>query len=301
MISELKVHLKKYRDVRSLDVDAWIENKTTKLNNYMREHNLKGCVVGCSGGIDSAVTFALCMAAKNKDNSPIEKVVPVLMPMDPQASSTYDRAIELCSMHNVTPLTDPIGLTAIRMRESLNQQFSKWLTMEGRPDNNFKIVDFVYGQMQSYLRTPHLYSIAQMLSQEGYPAIVMGTGNQDEDGYLAYFCKAGDGVVDVQLINDLHKSEVFAVASKLPVPQSIQSAPPTADLWDGQTDEEELGISYDFVELFTGYYLNLSSEEQNSFVDSLSEEANTEFIKDRNICEAIHQRNKHKLVGIVNL
>jgi NAD+ synthase (glutamine-hydrolysing) len=55
---------------------------------------------------------------------------------------------------------------------------------------------------------------------------------------LCYFCKAGDGVVDVQLIADLHKSEVFAVGRALNVPQQILSAAPSADLWEGQTDED---------------------------------------------------------------
>lgn len=100
---------------------------------------------------------------------------------------------------------------------------------------------------------PHLrvrsYYTAQLLSTNGFPCIVLGTGNYDEDGYLRYFCKAGDGTVDVQLIADLHKSEVFSVARELGVAKSIQVAPPTADLWEGQTDEDEMGFSYDFVEV----------------------------------------------------
>ena len=52
-------------------------------------------------------------------------------------------------------------------------------------------------------------------------------------GYLMYFCKAGDGSVDIQLISDLHKSEVFAVGRVLGVPTSILVAPPSADLWEG--------------------------------------------------------------------
>lgn len=58
------------------------------------------------------------------------------------------------------------------------------------------------------MRTPVGFYAAQLLSQNGTPAIVVGTGNKDEDGYLFYFCKAGDGVADIQLIADLHKSEV---------------------------------------------------------------------------------------------
>lgn len=129
----------------------------------------------------------------------------------------------------------------------------------------------------------------------------MGTGNHDEDGYLGYFCKAGDGVVDVQLISDLHKSEVFKVGAELGVPESILQSPPSADLWDGQTDEEELGVSYDFVELYTGWYLKQSEEKQKAFVNSMDEETIKEWIHYRDICENVHRRNAHKLNGPMNL
>ena len=129
----------------------------------------------------------------------------------------------------------------------------------------------------------------------------MGTGNRDEDGYLGYFCKAGDGVVDVQLISDLHKSEVFKVGAELGVPESILRSPPSADLWDGQTDEEELGVSYDFVELYTGWYLKQSEENQKAFVESMDEETLKEWNHYKDICETVHRRNAHKLNGPMNL
>lgn len=104
---------------------------------------------------------------------------------------------------------------------------------------------FADGQLRSYMRTPVGYYAAQLLSSHGFPCIVVGTGNLgmylatdcclelDEDGYLLYFCKAGDGVSDVQLIADIHKSEVFKVAKELNVPKSVLEAPPSADLWEG--------------------------------------------------------------------
>lgn len=131
--------------------------------------------------------------------------------------------------------------------------------------------------------------------------MVMGTGNHDEDGYLGYFCKAGDGVVDVQLIADLHKSEVFKVGAVLGVPQSILSSPPSADLWEGQTDEDELGVTYDFVELYTGWFLKQSKEEQASFVEKMDKETLEEWEHLSSICEQVHRRNAHKLTGAVNL
>ena len=145
------------------------------------------------------------------------------------------------------------------------------------------------------------YYVAQLLGQSGTPCIVMGTGNRDEDGYLGYFCKAGDGVVDVQLIADLHKSEVFKVGAVLGVPESILNSPPSADLWEGQTDENELGVTYDFVELYTGWYLPLPDAKKKEFLDSLDEETKKEWDHYSAICETAHRRNAHKLNGPKNL
>lgn len=145
------------------------------------------------------------------------------------------------------------------------------------------------------------YYVAQLLGQSGTPCIVMGTGNRDEDGYLGYFCKAGDGVVDVQLIADLHKSEVFKVGAVLGVPESILNSPPSADLWEGQTDENELGVTYDFVELYTGWYLPLPDAKKKEFLDSLDEETKKEWDHYSAICETVHRRNAHKLNGPKNL
>jgi len=108
-------------------------------------------------------------------------------------------------------------------------------------------------------------------------------------------------VVDVQLISDLHKSEVFKVGEALGVPRSILDAPPSADLWDGQTDEDELGFSYDFIELLTGYYLPLDDEQRAAFKASLSAETKIKFEATANIAQTIHRRNFHKINGIVNI
>lgn len=144
------------------------------------------------------------------------------------------------------------------------------------------------------MRTPAIYYVAQLYSTSGTPTIVMGTGNKDEDGYLAYFCKAGDGVVDVQLIADLHKSEVFEVGKVLNVPQSILTAAPSADLWDDQTDEDELGFSYDFIELWTTY-LEFDEYKRNKIRNSLSKEALQQLQDWGDLAVAIHKRNQHKL------
>ena len=124
---------------------------------------------------------------------------------------------------------------------------------------------------------------------------------QDEDGYLAYFCKAGDGVVDVQLIADLHKSEVFKVGAALGVPQATLQAAPSADLWDGQTDEDELGFTYDFIELYTGAYLPLDGAAQKAFTSSLGKAAKKQFGEWAAACTKVHNGNKHKFDSPKNL
>jgi NAD+ synthase (glutamine-hydrolysing) len=115
-----------------------------------------------------------------------------------------------------------------------------------------------------------------------------------------YYCKAGDGVVDVQLIADLHKSEVFLVAREIGVPASILAAPPSADLWDGQTDEDELGMSYDFVELYIEYMM-LSAEERAKFVGDLDKESSDMLAQLGGKADDVHRRNKHKAGGPKNL
>eukprot|EP01127_Copromyxa_protea_P017984 TRINITY_DN5562_c0_g1_i6.p1 TRINITY_DN5562_c0_g1~~TRINITY_DN5562_c0_g1_i6.p1 ORF type:complete len:207 (-),score=53.87 TRINITY_DN5562_c0_g1_i6:9-629(-) len=159
---------------------------------------------------------------------------------------------------------------------------------------------FADGQLRSYMRTPVGYYVAQLLSSNGFPCVVVGTGNFDEDGYLMYFCKAGDGISDVQLLADIHKSEVFSVARELKIPKSVLEAPPSADLWEGQTDEDEMGVGYDFVELYTEW-IQLSATERNALLSKLSSQSLTFFKEKAALIEGIHKRNAHKLVYPVNL
>ncbi len=123
---------------------------------------------------------------------------------------------------------------------------------------------------------------------------------QRSDASFRYYCKAGDGVVDVQLIADLHKSEVFLVAREIGVPASILQAPPSADLWEGQTDEDELGMSYDFVELYIEH-LMLPKDERAKFVAGLDAESAELLASLGNKADEVHRRNNHKAGGPRNL
>ena len=101
-------------------------------------------------------------------------------------------------------------------------------------------------------------------------------------------------MVDVQLIADLHKSQVYQVGKELGVASEILNAPPTADLWEGQTDEDELGVSYDFIE----FYIEFGKQDLSvvtEFMNSCTHDEFEYFCKNRNKIQDIHNRNKHKL------
>lgn len=268
---DLRVALEKVRDRRNFQIDEWIEKKTDLFNEYMSKNKLKACLVNLSGGVDSAVTLALMVAASKKSNSPIQRVLGISQPIH-STETIWRRALE-CG--------EKLGAEVIVIDQSpVYDQLHKLVEREVKIEGNH----FARGQLKSYMRTPVAFFTAQLISQTGLPCIVLGTGNRDEDGYLYYFCKAGDGVADVQLINDLHKSEVFKVGERLGVPDSILKAPPSADLWVGQTDEDELGFSYDFVELYTEY-LNYSKEEQEKLLNELSDDALKQFRKLENMAD----------------
>ena len=191
----------------------------------------KTLVVGISGGVDSALVLALC----KKTGMP---VVGVMMPCHSSPSS-LDRGKELLDQFQVLYHTvDLSGAHDLILNQIANQGFLG--NVERAKSREAQ------GALRSCLRAPTLDFVGKV-----YDGIIVGTGNRDEDEVTRYFQKRGDGCVDISPIAQLHKSEVYQLARHLEIPQSILSATPTADLWgpnSGQTDEGQLGLTYDEVE-----------------------------------------------------
>lgn len=275
-----------YRKAKNFNAEQYVQTKAELLNQYMHKFNLKSCVVAVSGGIDSALVLSMVHYASTLNNSPIQKIVAVSLPVSHSKGATgqdlaTDRAKQLCDNlgieHKIIELKVPHAILEQHASETLNIQSSDW----------------ALGQLVAHTRTPTLYYLATLLTQEKMPAIIVGTTNRDEGLYLGYFGKASDGLVDVQLISDLHKSEVYAASKFLHVPDSILTVSPQGDMYDGRIDEEVFGASYDFVEYYL-HYMTLSRLLQDSIFSSLSVEAQEQFTFFKNNLDNLHSYNRHK-------
>lgn len=204
-----------YRDPQKL---------TDYLTEWIKEHfraaSAKGAALGISGGIDSAVLAGLLCRSLGKEN-----VIGVIMPCHSQHIDE-EYAVELAEAFGMKKYKVDLTETYDQMICSIKKE---GLELGSLPSANIK----------PRLRMATLYAVAQ---QNGY--LVCGGGNRDEIMY-GYFTKYGDSGVDLLPMSDLLKGEVRALAIHLGVPPNIIKRPPTAGLWAGQTDESEMGLTYE--------------------------------------------------------
>lgn len=211
-----------------------IVNHITKwIQNQILNAGATTAVVGLSGGADSALVAILCKIV-------FPDMVAVRMPCDSSPES-LSRAEELAKKFDIKMITvDLVGAfddISGQVLEGLEKTF----------EDSGKAGD---GALRSCLRAPTLDYVAKLVN-----GLIVGTGNRDEDKYVRYYQKRGDGAVDISPIAELHKSEVYELLEYLECPQSIIDATPSADLWGGevQEDEKELGMTYKELEWATKF------------------------------------------------
>lgn len=199
------------------------------LKDYATNANVKGFVVGISGGIDSATTSTLC-AKTGLD------VLCIEMPIH-QAPSHVSRAQEhIAQLKKRFPNVKDT-------RVDLTPVFEEFKT-EVSLDGNHTTVDMALANTRARMRMTTLYYHAGILG-----LLVAGTGNKVEDFGVGFYTKYGDGGVDLSPIADLLKSEVYEIGEYLEVPNSIMKAPPSDGLFgDARSDEDQIGASYPELE-----------------------------------------------------
>jgi NAD+ synthetase len=290
------------RRQRNFSSTRYIAQKAQLLNTYLATHGRNTVVVAVSGGIDSAVVLGVTSHAAAQPESPIEKIVPLCLPVigiDQGATNqepATSRGQEVAAAFGLDAVVVDLAASASQMRSVLDTA------------NQIPSASWSRGQLVAYLRTPAIYYTTSLLTQAGHAPVVAGTTNLDEGGYLGYFGKASDGLVDLQLIADLHKSQVFSVGRTLCVPSSILETTPAGDMFDGRPDEEVFGAPYDFVEMYIELLISGEVLPNQAITDPASLRAQlakrewsdqtiTSFIDQAINLEGLHSYNSHKYRG----
>ena len=199
------------------------------LKNYAESAQVKGFVIGISGGIDSALTSTLC-AQTGLTTLCVE------MPIH-QAQSHVSRAQE-----HIGQLKSQFK-NVIDAKIDLTPVFESFKSQIPLTNDEAKY-QLSLANTRARLRMTSLYYLAGI-----HGLLVVGTGNKVEDFGVGFYTKYGDGGVDLSPIADLMKSEVRALSAYLKVPISILNAKPTDGLFgDDRSDEDQLGASYDELE-----------------------------------------------------
>lgn len=224
--------------------------KTIKQNNY------NGCVIGISGGIDSAVVATLCCEAVGKEN-----VLGLLLPERDSAKNTLSDSINLCehlgnryTIKKISNILRKTGAYALKPPASIvprkiQEKYvkDKWRDLaqedtfiedlEGKGNDEF-LKGLAFYRIKHRIRMCLFYLEAE---QRNYA--VMGTTNKTEM-MTGFYVKWGDDSTDIEPIMHLYKTQVYELARELKIPDYIINKSPSPDLIPGITDEFALKIKY---------------------------------------------------------
>lgn len=199
------------------------------LTAFVREEVTKAgfhrVVMGLSGGIDSALVAYLAVHALGK-----ESVQVVMMPYKTSSSNSLKDAEAVCVDLDLQPLVVPITAPVDAFFDNLEK-------VTGESASNLR-----RGNRMARERMATLFDVSAAQS-----ALVLGTSNKTEL-LLGYGTQFGDLASAINPIGDLFKVQVRQLSAAIGVPKSILEKPPSADLWENQTDEQELGFDYDIAD-----------------------------------------------------
>ena len=244
--------------MKDFDAKKQVDGIVNFIQNYYAKNNLKGAVIGVSGGKDSGVVLGLLVKALGKEN-----VIGLTMPCH---SKPIDRDLAkvVADYYGIKLYNIDLTTTFEIFTKEIESGFGK-IDEQCLIDSNINL--------KPRLRMSTLYYFAAMLSKvKSAPYLVAGTSNKCEL-YVGYFTKGGDNVCDIAPIADLTVEEVIAIGEELRVPKEILYRTPSDGL-SNLSDEDKLGVTYKDITA----YINQ---------ETISEESKKKI-------EKLHQNNLHK-------
>lgn len=207
-----------------MDCKKEVENRVNWIREILAKAHANGIVIGNSGGKDCTLVEILSKMAT-------DNVLSVIMPCESKRNYNIDRdhALLVAEKYDIKTIEIDITEAKLALKSALTPIIGEEVPM-------------AYGNMNPRLRMTVLYTIAQT-----YNYLVAGTGNASER-FMGYFTKWGDGAFDFNPIADLTVAEVYEMLEYLEAPREIIDKAPSAGLFDGQTDEDEMGVKYSDVD-----------------------------------------------------
>ncbi len=235
-----------------MELNKQIEIMTDWLKDKVQSAGCKGLVVGLSGGIDSSVCAALMVRAMGDD------ALGVIMPIKSQEKDKED-AIALAEAIGINYIVVDASDEQDKILHKVIDQF------DGASDDVVRLSD---ANLRARTRMGIVYTVANLKNY-----LVVGTDNAAEI-YTGYFTKYGDGGADILPLAHLSKGDVYTWGEALGVPARILKRVPSGGLWEGQTDEGEMGTTYD----------NIDAHLAGKIIPQ----------RDIDIIERLHRRSEHK-------
>ena len=231
----------------NMKLEEYLKEIETFIKDYLEQTHMDGYVLGLSGGVDSSLVAALTKEAVGK-----EKLMCIMMPIDSHPSD-LDDAIKVAK---ALDLNYKVIDGSKSFHETIKRFEEQGVSLDTMTLSNLKV----------RIRMTILYAYGQ-----AHKSLVLGTDNWCER-YTGYFTKYGDGAADLLPICYLNKAEVVESAKMKGVPISLAERTPSAGLFEGQTDEKEMGITYkDLDNYLLGKKVDDKVKERIEYLHRISE------------------------------